>query len=179
MSENEEEPKIIQLSEVKPDFQKKLGDDKIFRFECDIIDDQLRLGLREINSYSPYYYETFYTLKELKDKNDIFKAMSGLENVKNHLIQVFIKEKDILESLENDTKIKITFPIPFVLNIVKIPFELERKTIENKEKALRYLYKLQKDKIKLMEDIAAICKDDDYQNEKAAKDILNILNFSN
>ena len=177
MSEIEEEPRIIKLSEVKPEFRKKY-EDKIFRFECDIIDDQLRLGLREINSYSPYYYENYYTFEEIQKIKNIFRAMNGLEDVKDNLIKVFRKEKTILNNLENDTKIEIIFPLNFVEGVVKAPFILERKTIENKEKGLLYLYKIQKDKIKLMEKISSICKDEDYQNEKAAKDILNILDFS-
>ena len=178
MSEDQEKPKIIKLSEVKPELQKKLGDDKIFRFECDIIEDNIRIGLREINSYSPYYYEVFHTYEELKQKNPIFNAMNGLEAVKKNLFRVFKKEVTTLKSLEDDQKIQIIFPMALVEDIENVEFILERKTIENKNAGLKYLYEIQKNKIKLMTKIMNICKDENYQNEKITKDILNILNFS-
>ena len=104
--------------------------------------------------------------------------MNGLEAVKKNLFRVFKKEVTTLKSLEGDQKIQITFPMALVEDIENVEFILERKTIENKNAGLKYLYEIQKNKIKLMTKIMNICKDENYQNEKITKDILNILNFS-
>ena len=38
---------------------KNLGSDKIFKIELDIAKDQIRIGLKEVNVYTPYYYEKY------------------------------------------------------------------------------------------------------------------------
>ena len=99
------EQNIIELRDVDISLQKRIGDDNIFRFECDIEDDHLRIGLKEINVYSPYYYETFFTLDELQKKNVIFKSCNTLEKVKEHLVKLFPEknstswEKDKIRSV--------------------------------------------------------------------------------
>ena len=57
-----EEEALVPIKEVDQNKIKKLDKDKTFKFECDV-DDNLRLGLREIDYYSPYYFESFYTKK--------------------------------------------------------------------------------------------------------------------
>ena len=83
------EQRIIRIEEVPKEHRKFLGDDKIFMFECEIVDDTLRLGLKEINCFSPYYYEAFFTLDSLYQKNSVFKACKNLEEVKTHILTLF------------------------------------------------------------------------------------------
>ena len=171
------EQRIIKFDEVPKELQKYLGQDKIFVFECEVVNDKLRLGLKEINSYSPYYYETFYSYDELRSKNYIFNACKDLDAVKGHLIKLF-KGTAKLSSLDDDEdveKIKIKFKINIFADVVEESFDLERKTIQNKDQALKFLFNIQKNNINLFQRIIEKCEDDDYKNQQVAQEILNIL----
>ena len=170
------EQNIIELRDVDISLQKRIGDDNIFRFECDIEDDHLRIGLKEINVYSPYYYETFFTLDELQKKNEIFKSCNTLEKVKEHLVKLFQGKNTILHSLEDDKKIRMDLKMWDISTLIDDNFILDRKTIEKKDEGLMDEYNIQKENINLLEGIKAICESDEFKNEKIAKDIVNILN---
>ena len=167
--------KIIKIEDVKKEFRKPLGQDKIFKFECDIQYDQIRLGLREINVYTPYYYELFFTLKELQEKNNTFKGCDSLEEAKDHLLRLFSSDATILRSLDDNKKIQICVKILNISIIVEGIFTLERKTIEEKDDALNELFDIQKYNIQLFEEIKKICQDEKYKDEKVAGNILNLL----
>ena len=166
---------MIKLSDVKPELQKPLGKDKIFKFECDVESDKLRIGLVEINVYTPYYYETFYSLEELKEKNKIFKSCKDLEEVKGHLLLLFSMETTVLRSLENDKKIEICLKLMDISRIIDDSFILERNTINEKDAALMDLFNIQKENIQLLENIKKICDDEKYKDEKVAKKLLELL----
>ena len=166
---------MIKLPDVKPELQKPLGKDKIFRFECDIQYNKIRIGLKEINVYTPYYYETFYTLDELQKKNKIFNACKDLEEVKGHLLLLFSKETTLLKSLEDDKKIQICLKIMDISRIIDDSFILDRNTIDEKDEALMDLFNIQKENIKLFESIKKICEDEKYKDEKVAGKVLELL----
>ena len=168
------EQRIIRIEEVPKEHRKFLGDDKIFMFECEIVDDTLRLSLKEINCYSPYYYEAFFTLTSLCEKNNVFKACKSLEEVKSHILKLF-NGAGVLKSVDDDEKILLMLKMYNISVVIQESFELERKTIEDKDEALMKLFNIQKNNINLFQKIIEKCKDDDYQDQKAAKDILNIL----
>ena len=110
MVDDFQDQEIIKIADVDKKEYKKLGEDKLFKFECTVEGQQLRLGLKEINCYSPYYYEVFYTLEELYNMKDFFRAKTGLEEIQSNLIALFSRKTTKLESLENDSKIKISSP---------------------------------------------------------------------
>ena len=141
---SEEKLEIIELNEDNKKCRKNLGDDKIFRFECTKIDEKLRIGLKEINAYSPYYYETFYTKDELNEKNEAFKAIKDIDKIIDQLEKLFEKKETILKYAEDEQNIIVSFQVPNFAEIIEIPFELEKKTIENKDDGLMNLFKIQK-----------------------------------
>ena len=168
------EQRIIRIEEVPKEHRKFLGDDKIFMFECEIVDDTLRLGLKEINCFSPYYYEAFFTLDSLYQKNSVFKACKNLEEVKTHILTLF-NGNGVLKSESDDEKILLILKMYNISLVIQESFELERKTIEDKDEALMKLFNIQKNNINLFQKIIEKCEDDDYKDQKAAQDILNIL----
>ena len=168
------EQRIIRIEEVPKEHRKFLGDDKIFMFECEIVDDTLRLSLKEINCYSPYYYEAFFTLTSLCEKNNVFKACKSLEEVKSHILKLF-NGAGVLKSVDDDEKILLMLKMYNISVVIQESFELERKTIEDKDEALMKLFNIQKNNINLFQKIIEKCEDDDYKDQKAAQDILNIL----
>ena len=170
----DEKKNIIKLSDVREQ-KKSLDEDKIFRFECDVHDDQIRLGLREINVYTPYYYEIFFTLEQLKKKNRAFEGCKDLEEAKGHFLILFNKENTFLKSLDDGEKIEICLKIYYIAVEVDESFILERKIINEKDEALNDLFDIQKFNIQLLEDIKKICQDEKYKNVKVAKNIFNLL----
>ena len=171
----DEKKNIIKLSDVREEQKKSLEGDKIFRFECDVHDDQIRLGLRELNVYTPYYYELFFTLEQLKKKNRAFEGCKDLEEAKGHFLLLFNKKNTFLKSLDDGEKIEICLKILYIAIEVDESFILERKTIEEKDEALNDLFDIQKFNIQLFEELKKICQDEKYKNEKVAKNIFNLL----
>ena len=108
--------------------QKNLGD-KIFKFEFDIQNDKLKISLKEVNAGNPLCYEISLSLEELQKKNKMFNACENLEDVKQHLLYLFKNDSTNLESLEDGKKIKISFELFNIAQIVKENFILERKSI--------------------------------------------------
>ncbi len=170
---SEEKLEIIELNEDNKKCRKNLGDDKIFRFECTKIDEKLRIGLKEINAYSPYYYETFYTKDELNEKNEAFKAIKDIDKIIDQLEKLFEKKETILKYAEDEQNIIVSFQVPTFADIIEIPFELEKKTIENKDDGLMNLFKIQKINIEIINEIKEKCKNN--SNDPMAKEILKLL----
>ena len=175
MVEDYQDQEIIRLEDVGPKQIKKLGEDKIFKFECTIESENLKLSLKEVNSYSPYYYEVFYTKEELYQMREFFRAFKTLEEIQKNIIALFGIKTTILESLEDDAKIKLHIESMVLAEHVEVDFILERKTVENMDEALYFLYKLQKNKFNIIEKIKSICQEKNNKNEKIAKDILETL----
>ena len=121
------ENKIIKLEEVDDSIKKRLDNETIFRFECDNINENLRLGLKEINKYSPFYFEEFYSQEKLEKINNLFKSLPNINSVKDQLIKCF-QTMAVLHKKENSENIIITFNFPSFAEKIKIDFELERKT---------------------------------------------------
>lgn len=117
--------KIHKISESSPDLIKKLDKDKKFKFECEVCDNRIRLGLKEVNS--PNYFENFFTKDELIQKNPIFNQCNDLNEIQNHLIYLFPTKKTTLEYAENKENINITFIFGVISGTTEVIFELEKK----------------------------------------------------
>ena len=176
MVEDFQDQEIIQLKDVDEKQQKKLGEDKIFKFDCTIESNNLKLSLKEINSYSPYYYEVYYTKEELCQMKGVFKSFEELEVIQRNIKKLFSLKTTTLESLEDDAKIKIHIESKVLADSVELDFILERKTVENVDEALYFLYKLEKNKYNIIEKIKSICQEKNNKNEKIAEKILETLN---
>ena len=167
MSEN-----IITIDKVSKDLRKKLDKDKEFKFECEVIDDKIRLGLKEINYYSPYYFENFFTKEVLDKKNSVFRQCIDLNEVQGHLIRLF-KDKVSLEYAENRENINLIFTMFTMSGTTLVVFELEKKTMEEKDDGLNFLYKIEKTNYDLMDKILKACKE--AKNEKCSLDIIKYI----
>ena len=174
MVDDFQDKEIIKMADVDKKEYKKLGEDKFFKFECTVEGQQLRLGLKEINCYSPYYYETYYTLEELQNLREFFRSYDNLGDIQSNLKALFSRQAT-LESLENDAKIKLHIEAVVLADDVEMDFILERKTVDNVDEALYFLYKLQKNKYNILEKIKTVCKNKNEKTEKIAKEILEIL----
>lgn len=169
----EQKPQVIKKSDVDPNLQKKLGNDKLFRFECEVKDDRLRIGLTEIHKYSPYYYENFFELKDLEIKNRLFKGCKDLDDICTRLKRGFPKDYTVLREKDNQT-IEVAYEIDFFEEQISVPFSLERKTMANKDDGLKFLYEIQKKNIEILNKIKQQClknKDDQH-----AQKLLKLLN---
>ena len=167
---------IIQIKEVDKDKRKYLSEkNQMFKFECEVGDGQMRIGLKEINCYSPYYYEKFYTLKEFTEEKKEFSSAKTLEELKLHLHNLFKNEAAVLESVDGGEKIRIHVKVLNISVEMKDFIELDRKTIDDKDEGLLYLYDIQKKNNNLLKKIESICQDDKFKEEKVAKDIIKLL----
>ena len=163
---------IITIDKVSKDLRKKLDKDKEFKFECEVIDDKIRLGLKEINYYSPYYFENFFTKEVLDKKNSIFRSCDDLSEVKKHLMNLF-PDKVTLEYDQNNENINMLFTMGTISGFIQVIFELEKKTMDEKDDGLNFLYKIQKTNYKLMEEILKACKE--AKNEKCSQNIIQYI----
>ena len=170
----EQEQKVIKKGDVDKDLQKKLGNDKLFKFECEVIDDRLRIGLKEIHKYSPYYYENFYELKDLETKDRLFKGCEGLDDICTRLKKGFPKDYTVLREKDNYQTIDVAYEIDFFEMQFNVVFSLERKTMPNKDDGLKFLYQIQKKNIEILNKIRQQClKNKDDQHAKKLLDLLN------
>ena len=119
--------KLIKLNDFKNCLQKSLGGNRIVEFNCDVQDDKLRMYLKEISTYNPYYYEALLTFEQIIEKYAGFKACKSLEEVQMHLLKLFQQPYTILKSLDNDTKIQISFTLWEICLPVEVNFILDRK----------------------------------------------------
>ena len=83
--------------------------------------------LKGINAYNPYYYETLLTFEQIIEKSYAFKACETLEEVQMHLLRIFTQPYTILKSLDNDTKIQISFKLWVFTRPIEVNFILDRK----------------------------------------------------
>ena len=164
--------KIIKIEEVDKSIQKGL-DEKLFQFECDNVNGKLRIGLKEINKYSPYYYEKYYSKKELDDINDLFKALKDIDAVKKRLNKCFNKMA-VLKNAKDGKNLNVFFQIPSFDETIDINFELERKTIQDKDAGLMCLFEIQKKNIAIINKIKEQCLKN--QKDPVSKQILQLLN---
>jgi len=169
------EEELVPIKEVDKNKIKKLDKDKTFKFECDV-DEKLRLGLREIDYYSPYYFESFYTKTQLEEINPIFRACNTLEEIQGHFFNLFKENTTKLQLAENQENILIVFIVGWISGTKEIKFELERKTVENKDNALETLYNVQKDNYRILEEIKLACSDDKKDN--IAKKLVELIEKS-
>ena len=119
MGEENHDPKLL----------KKLGENKIFKFECEVKNDNLKVALREINNNSPDYYEAYFILEELYYINDFFKTYSNLNEIQPILLALFKRRTTKLESLENGAKIKLHIEAVVLADDVEFDLILDKKQV--------------------------------------------------
>ena len=97
----------------------------LFKFDCTVQEGKIRLALKQTNNNTPYY-EAFFTLEELYQKNSCFKACGNLEDAQKHLLAMYQNESTSLKSLEGDKKIEINFVIFIISKKENLSFILDK-----------------------------------------------------
>ena len=167
MSEQETGIKFPKLDEYEMQFVKEFENIK-FYFICDIKDKKIRLSLKEINALSPYYYESFFTLEELKKKSSGFNYFDNMNDCCDQLKDIYKDESTKLVSKDGDMMIHFEIPIFRRKEIVDII--LKKKTLEEKDEVLKALYDIEKQNYNIFKEIASICQENSSQ--QGAKEIL-------
>ena len=170
--EVDENLKMIKIDDVEESLRKRLNHETIFKFQCDNVDNKLRLGLKEINKFSPYYYERFYTKEELDEIDDTFRALRNIDAVKKQLLRCFHKRAKLIE-IKDSPNLNIHFEIPNFDEIIQIDLEVERKTIEDKDAGIMTLFGIQKKNIAIINKIKEKCLKE--KKEKTAQMILELI----
>jgi len=170
--EVDENLKMIKIDDVEESLRKRLNNETIFKFQCDNVDNKLRLGLKEINKFSPYYYERFFTKEELDEINDTFRALRNIDAVKKQLLRCFQK-RATLNEVKGSPNLNIHFKIPNFDEVIEIDLEVERKTIEDKDAGIMTLFGIQKKNIAIINKIKEKCLKE--KKEKTAQMILEAI----
>ena len=131
--------------------QIRLNEETLFEFDCQVEDEYLYLKLNEIDALSPYIYIKKIDLKELQnDVHKMFKALDTLDEVKQHILQLF-KDGKIKLRQERNEEIFFDIKAYYISEEVKFSIKAEREMTNNKDNMLLKLYEIQK---KLLKDIA-------------------------
>ena len=170
--EVDENLKMIKIDDVDESLRKNLNFETIFKFQCENVDNKLRLGLKEINKFSPYYYERFFTKEELDEINDTFRALRNIDAVKKQLLRCFQK-RATLNEVKGSPNLNIHFKIPNFDEVIEIDLEVERKTIEDKDAGIMTLFGIQKKNIAIINKIKEKCREE--KKEKTAQMILEAI----
>ena len=152
-SQDFEDQKLINLSEVPEEEQIKLND-SLFHFSSTIKNDKLSLKLVEISAYAPFIYSINLSLEEFTKISKIFRSCENLEEVKTHIDRLFALKRITLRQ-EEGKEDSITFFIKAYDISEEIEIEIKGKRIitNEKDKALMKLYEIEKNQIKLMKEI--------------------------
>ena len=139
-----EEIEVKQSSEVDKNKQIRLNEDTLFEFDCIIGDNYLTLTLNEIDALSPFYYIKKISLKELRTEvHKMFKALDTLEEVKQHIEQLF-KDGKIKLRRERDEEIFFDIKAYYISQEVEFSIQAEREMTNNKDNMLLKFYQIQK-----------------------------------
>ena len=112
-----------------PNLLINLCKDKIFKFECTVENEKIKLALREINNNSPDYYEAYYTLEDFYNMKDFFKTYSNLNEIQQNLLALFKSGRAKLVSSENGAKIELLFKVVVLADDVIFVFCLDKKKV--------------------------------------------------
>ena len=83
----------------------------IFKFECNVEEEKVRLALKRINNDTPYYYEASFTFEELCEICRAFKSCKSLEEIQGHLLTLFKMGNTSLKGFIDDKKIEMNFKL--------------------------------------------------------------------
>ena len=151
--ENEEEIKLIKSSTVKKEDQIELkGKDTLFQFSCKAIDDKLCLKLTEIDAVSPFYYLREIDRDGLEQKHRLFKSLESLEKAAYHINRLF-KQGRIQLAQEKEDEIIFKIKADYISEEVSFDIEAERKMTDKPNAMMLKLYKIQKQKDKMIKEI--------------------------
>ena len=170
MSQEEIDNKPLKKSEVPKESQIQLDEQTLFQFSCYTKNEKICLKLREIGAFAPFIYIKKITLEGFKKIHPMFRSCDDLKTVEKHINKLFHDKKIELKPPQ-----KKNDPINFIIkagNIseeVTIPISGERMITSKKDEALLKLYEIQKDQIKLLDEIKKYIE----SKEKNGNEIIN------
>ena len=171
---NEEEIKLIKSSTVKKEDQIELkGKDTLFQFSCKAIDDKLCLKLTEIDAVSPFYYLREIDRDGLEQKHRLFKSLESLEKAAYHINRLF-KQGRIQLDQEKEDEIIFKIKADYISEEVSFDIEAERKMTDKPNAMMLKLYKIQKQKDKMIKEIENLVLNGNYDSKTLAKKIKEI-----
>ena len=171
---NEEEIKLIKSSTVKKEEQIELkGKDALFQFSCKAIDDKLCLKLTEIDAVSPFYYLREIDRDGLEQKHRLFKSLESLEKAAYHINRLF-KQGRIQLAQEKEDEIIFKIKADYISEEVSFDIEAERKMTDKPDAMMLKLYKIQKQKDKMIKEIENLVLNGNYDSKTLAKKIKEI-----
>ena len=144
METSESTQEILNSNDIPQEERKAVDQNNNFKFECEITGDKMRLGLKEIDTYSPYYYEKYFTMSDLIAINKMFKSCQDLAEVKEHIMKLFPDYKTKLVFSDDRKIIGIVFTMGYISKKIKVELKLEKKTIQDKDGALAKLFEIEK-----------------------------------
>ena len=138
--------------------------------------DYLYIKMTENTAVAPFYYNRSFTIEELQELDDIFRTCD-LNEIKDHIKSLF-KEKRIKLIYDNNKEIiKMELSVVLFVTKYKIYFKLYKQMIpeEIKDEQMLNLYEIEKNKIKMIKDLASIFNSFSNQEEKAIGEKLKEL----
>ena len=120
----------------------------------------LYIKMEENTANAPFIYNRSYELKELHEKNKIFKSCESIEEIRDYLKELFRQNKIKIRYDKDEKEEIIIMEIDAMLfaSPVKLEFELYREMILDHEKddKLIELYKLNKEKLKTLKKVYSL-----------------------
>ena len=160
-----------------------IDEDTSFNIYYDIYNDgntdYLYIKMTENTAVAPFYYNRSFTIEELQELDDIFRTCD-LNEIKDHIKSLFEEKKiKLIYDNENKTIIKMELSVVLFVTKYKIYFKLYKEMIpeEIKDKELLNLYEIEKNKIKMIKELASIFNSFSNQEEKDIGEKLKELIF--
>ena len=160
-----------------------IDEDTSFNIYYDIYNDgntdYLYIKMTENTAVAPFYYNRSFTIEELQELDDIFRTCD-LNEIKDHIKSLFEEKKiKLIYDNENKTIIKMELSVVLFVTKYKIYFKLYKEMIpeEIKDRELLNLYEIEKNKIKMIKELASIFNSFSNQEEKDIGEKLKELIF--
>ena len=160
-----------------------IDEDTSFNIYYDIYNDgntdYLYIKMTENTAVAPFYYNRSFTIEELQELDDIFRTCD-LNEIKDHIKSLFEEKKiKLIYDNENKTIIKMELSVVLFVTKYKIYFKLYKEMIpeEIKDRELLNLYEIEKNKIKMIKELASIFNSFSNKEEKDIGEKLKELIF--
>ena len=146
--------------------------------EFKIINGNILIKMKENNEFVPYTYEGLFSHDDFIEHHRAFKSCVNVQEILAHLTNLYNNENVIIGDVGKDNCRYITFKILYISSEENtLTFELERKMVEDKDKALIESYEELKRKIKIIKQIEQLVNSGEIgdDNELLRRNILDIL----
>ena len=149
-------------------------------FEFKIVDDKIHIKIKENNEFVPYCYEGFFTHEDFIRHHKAFKSCKNVNEILPHLFNLYNAKKITIRDIGPNNIRYMYFTIYDIsIEVTTELFELERKMVENKDKALIELYEKQKKLIKGMKEIEQLIIKGTNFDDNLRKDLLKMISGGN